>query len=231
MMKTITTETDDAVVLDPASGAADATVIWMHGLGADGFDFVPMVPELELPDSARVRFVFPHADVIPVTVNAGYSMRAWYDIKELTPEGRDDAEGLAVTRQRIESYMARERVSGIAARRIVLAGFSQGGAVALHVGLRHDEPLAGIIALSCYLPLRERLPGDIHPANRETPILMCHGREDVVVLQAFGEQSRDAMLGAGLAVDWQQYSMGHSLCRTEIVDIAIWLKNRLGLSR
>jgi len=228
-MRTVTTERDDAVLLAPAAGAADAAVIWMHGLGADGFDFVPMVPELGLPDSARVRFVFPHADVRPVTVNAGYAMRAWYDIRELTPEGRDDEAGLATTRARIEQYIAAERAQGIDARRIVLAGFSQGGATALHVGLRHAERLAGIIALSCYLPLRDRLAGEVVAANRDTPILMCHGREDVVVLPAFGEMSRDALLAAGLPVEWRAYPMGHNLCRPEIFDIAAWLRFHLAL--
>lgn len=215
--------------MSPAAGPADAAVIWMHGLGADGYDFVPLVPELNLPDAARVRFVFPHADVRPVTVNAGYAMRAWYDIRELTPEGRDDEAGLEATRARIERYIAAERAQGIEAGRIVLAGFSQGGATALHVGLRHGERLAGIIALSCYLPLRDRLATETAAANRSTPILMCHGREDVVVLSAFGEMSRDALLAAGLPVEWRAYSMGHNLCRPEIFDIAAWLRYHLVL--
>jgi phospholipase/carboxylesterase len=226
-MRTTTLETEDGVVLSPAQGAADASVIWMHGLGADGHDFVPLVPELALPDEARIRFVFPHAEVRPVTVNAGYAMRAWYDIRELTPEGRDDEAGLEATRARIEAIIQQERATGIDSRRIVLAGFSQGGALALHVGLRHAQPLAGIIALSCYLPLRDRLVREIAEANRRVPILMCHGREDVVVLPAFGEQSRDVMLAAGLQVEWRQYSMGHNLCRPEIFDIAAWLRYHL----
>ncbi|HXC58506.1 MAG TPA: hypothetical protein VN645_04265 [Steroidobacteraceae bacterium] len=229
-MKTVTRESDDAVVMAPAAGSADAAVIWMHGLGADGYDFVPMVQELALPDSARVRFVFPHAEVRPVTVNAGYAMRAWYDIRELTPEGRDDESGLASSRARIESYIAGERAAGIPAQRIVLGGFSQGGAMALHTGLRHAQTLAGIVALSCYLPLRDRLAEEAHPANRGTSILMCHGREDVVVLPAFGEQSRDVMLAAGLPVEWRQYSMGHNLCRPEVFDISAWLQYQLGLA-
>jgi phospholipase/carboxylesterase len=228
-LRTATQEREDAVVLSPVAGPADAAVIWMHGLGADGFDFVPMVPELNLPATARVRFVFPHADVRPVTVNAGYAMRAWYDIRELTPEGRDDEAGLAATRVRIERYIAAERAQGVAARRIVLAGFSQGGATALHVGVRHEQTLAGIIALSCYLPLRDRLAAEAVVANRATPILMCHGREDVVVLPAFGEMSRDALLAAGLPVEWRAYSMGHNLCRPEIFDIAAWLRFHLAL--
>jgi phospholipase/carboxylesterase len=229
-MRTVATEGDEAVVLAPADGPADAAVIWMHGLGADGYDFVPLVPELALPASARVRFVFPHAPVRPVTVNAGYAMRAWYDIRELTPEGRDDEEGLADARARIEGHIASERAAGIESRRIVLAGFSQGGAVALHVGLRHADTLGGIIALSCYLPLRARLAAELHPANRSVPILMCHGREDEVVLHAFGVQSRDAMQAAGVQVEWRQYSAGHGLCHPEIFDISAWLKYQLGLS-
>ncbi|MEO6079007.1 MAG: alpha/beta hydrolase-fold protein [Steroidobacteraceae bacterium] len=229
-MRAVMTEGEDAVVLAPAAGVADAAVIWMHGLGADGYDFVPMIPELDLPDSARVRFVFPHAAVRPVTVNAGYEMRAWYDIRELTPEGRDDEAGLQAARARIEGHIASERRAGIESRRIVLAGFSQGGATALHVGLRYAERLGGIIALSCYLPLRSRLVGDLHSANRDTPILMCHGREDEVVLHAFGEQSRDVMLAAGLNLEWRQYSVGHGLCDPEIFDISAWLQFHLGLA-
>jgi len=222
-------ESEDEVVLEPIAGGVDAAVIWLHGLGADGYDFVPMWPQLQLPAAARLRFVFPHAEVRPVTINAGYAMRAWYDIRELTPAGRDDEIGLAATRERIERYIERELAGGISARRIVLAGFSQGGAVALHVGLRHAARLAGIIALSGYLPVRERLGAELAPANRATPILMCHGREDVVVLPAFGEQSRDALLAAGLEVDWRQYSMGHQLCEPEVHDIAAWLNFHLDL--
>lgn len=229
-MRTVMSEARDEVILAPAAGAADAVVIWLHGLGADGYDFVPLIPELRLPESARVKFVFPHAEVRPVTINAGHAMRAWYDIREFSPQGRDDAEGFAATRSRIEALIARERAAGIASQRIVLAGFSQGGASALHVGLRHAEPLAGIIALSCYLPFRDLLREELHEANRATPILMCHGREDVVVLPLFGEQSRDAMLAAGLKLEWRQYPMGHSLCAPEIFDIAAWLRFHLQLT-
>jgi phospholipase/carboxylesterase len=230
IMRTTISEGEQEVLLAPSDGAADAAVIWMHGLGADGYDFVPLIPELALPESARVQFVFPHAPVRPVTVNAGYEMRAWYDIRELTPEGRDDEAGLEEARACVESYIQRARGAGIPSRRIVLAGFSQGGAVALHAGLRHSESLGGIIALSCYLPLRAHLSRELNPANRTVPILMCHGREDEVVLHAFGEQSRDVMIGAGLDVEWRQYSVGHGLCRPEIFDISAWLKYRLGLA-
>jgi phospholipase/carboxylesterase len=222
-------ENEDEVILEPAAGAADASVIWLHGLGADGYDFVPLVPELKLPANARVRFVFPHAAVRPVTINAGHAMRAWYDIRELSPAGRDDEEGLNATRGRIEQYLAAERAAGIPSRRILLAGFSQGGAAALHAGLRHAESLGGILALSCYLPLRARLPAELNPANRATPILMCHGREDSVVLPGFGAQSRDALLAAGVPVDWREYAIGHSLNAPEVHDIAVWINHQLEL--
>ena len=174
-----------------------------------------------------MRFVFPHAAVRPVTINGGYAMRAWYDIRDLTPAGRDDEAGFAEARARIEGCIARERDAGIAAGRIVLAGFSQGGAVALHVGLRHEAALGGIIALSCYLPLRDRLAGEMTPANRATPILMCHGTQDEVVLPRFGELSRDVLQAAGLAVEWHDYPMGHSVCPSEIGEISRWLQQRL----
>jgi phospholipase/carboxylesterase len=227
-MRMQVTENEHEVVLEPAAGAADAAVIWMHGLGADGYDFVPLVPELGLPADARIRFVFPHAGVRPVTINGGYAMRAWYDIRDLTPEGRDDVEGFAEARARIESYIAAERARGISAARIVLAGFSQGGAVALHVGLRHREPLAGILALSCYLPFRSQLKRELAAANHDVPVLMCHGTEDTVVLPRFGEISRDALREVGINVDWRTYPMPHSVCPQEVIDIAQWLRDRVG---
>jgi phospholipase/carboxylesterase len=226
-MKTTLTETEDAVILSPAAGPATAAVIWMHGLGADGHDFVPLVPELRLPPTAAIRFVFPHADVRPVTINAGYSMRAWYDIKALDGAGRDDEEGIRESAQRILAYITRERIHGIAAERIVLAGFSQGGAMALYTGLRHDETLGGILAMSTYLPLRAQLAAEAAAANRRVPILMCHGTRDPVVTYAFGAASRDALLASGYEVDWREYPMEHSLCAPEIDDIAGWLKARL----
>jgi phospholipase/carboxylesterase len=229
-MRTVTTESDEDVILNPADGPPNATVIWLHGLGADGYDFVPLVPELQLPADARIRFLFPHAPVRPVTVNAGHEMRAWYDITELNPEGRDDEAGLSQARTRVDRLINAELAAGMPSRRIILAGFSQGGAIALHAGLRFTQSLGGIIALSCYLPLRQRIGNDVAQANYETPVFMCHGREDVVVLPAFGEQSRDVMLHAGLNIEWREYSMGHSLCRPEIFDISVWLKARLSLA-
>lgn len=226
-MRTRMVETGHEVILEPADGAADATVLWLHGLGADGYDFVPMVPELGLPAAARIRFVFPHASVRPVTINNGYPMRAWYDIRELTPAGRDDEAGFAEASARVESWIARENAAGIPADRVVLAGFSQGGAVALHAGLRHAARLAGIIALSTYLPLRARLAAEVASANCNTPVLMCHGNEDAVVQLEFGETSRGVLVQLGIPVEWHQYPMGHNLCTPEVRDIANWLHARL----
>ena len=228
-MRTRLVQNEHEIRLEPAAGAADAAVIWLHGLGADGRDFVPLVPELALPADTRLRFIFPHAPVRSVTINAGYAMRAWYDIRDLTPAGRDDEPGFAEARNRVEACIAGENAGGIPSSRIVLAGFSQGGAVALHAGLRHASSLAGIIALSTYLPLRHRLATEIAPANRATPVLMCHGREDTVVLPQFGEMSRDVLLKEGVPVQWHLYDMGHNLCAAEIRDVTMWLQQRLPL--
>lgn len=226
-MKTRLNETEDAVILSPSDGPADAAILWLHGLGADGHDFVPIVPELRLPPSARIRFVFPHATVRPVTINNGYSMRAWYDILSLTPQGRDDEAGIRESAQRLVAYITRERLAGIDSRRILLAGFSQGGAIVLHTGLRHDEPLGGVLALSTYLPLQASLPAEASAANREVPILMCHGTTDPVVTRDFGAQSRDAIRASGHSVDWREYPMQHSLCAAEVADISAWIRARL----
>jgi phospholipase/carboxylesterase len=219
-------ETEDAVTLRPAS-AASASVIWLHGLGADGYDFVPVVPELRLPAALAIRFVFPHASVRPVTVNGGYEMRAWYDITALTPAGRDDAAGLDESVARIGSLIAAERGLGIPAARIVLAGFSQGGAVALHAALSHAEPLAGVVALSTYLPRAATLAARDSPANRALPILMCHGTEDPVVTLSLGLAAREALTAEGHAVEWHTYPMAHEVSARELGDVSRWLTVRL----
>ena len=219
-------ETDAAVTLEPGS-AATASVIWLHGLGADGYDFVPIVAELRLPPSCAVRFIFPHARVRPVTINNGYEMRAWYDIKALTREAGEDAAGIRESEGVVREYIARETARGIAAGRIVIAGFSQGGAIALQTGLRHDEELAGVMALSTYLPLRNAFAAEASAANRKTPILMCHGTQDTVVPLQLGELSRDVLNGLGYALEWRTYPMPHSVCAEEINDISAWLQARL----
>jgi phospholipase/carboxylesterase len=220
-------ETEHEVTLSPQAPAT-ASVIWLHGLGADGWDFVPLVNELGLPDDRPVRFVFPHAPVRPVTVNAGYEMRAWYDIVSFTPEGRADAAGLAEASRRVESYIAAEVAACVPPSRVVLAGFSQGGAVALFAGLRHPERLAGILALSTYLPFPERLATDKSAANADAPILMCHGRDDPMVKLWMGTQSRDLLQAQGHAVEWHDYPMQHEICMEEIADVSRWLRLRLG---
>jgi phospholipase/carboxylesterase len=220
-------DTGHEVVLAPA-GKPHASVIWLHGLGADGHDFVPIVPELRLPPEPAVRFVFPHAPMRPVTINNGMRMRAWYDIVSLSAAGPPDETGIRSSAASVERWIAREVELGIAPRRIVLAGFSQGGAIALHAGLRHGARLAGILALSTYLPLHDRLSVEAAPANRDIPILMCHGREDPVLPMALGTMSRDWLRGLGYAVKWKDYRMQHQVSIEEIADISDWLQARLG---
>jgi len=224
-MRWQTTEAVDGVTLAPAS--AQASVIWLHGLGADGHDFVPIVPELHLPASPGVRFVFPHASVRPVTINNGHPMRAWYDIKSLGPGTRGDAAGLDESVARIARLIGAEQALGIAANRIVIAGFSQGGAVALHAALSYPERLAGVLALSTYLPVPESLEPRLAAANRDVPILMCHGTYDPVVVPAMGEAARAWLAARDYPVEWRTYPMQHQVTPAEIADIARWLSVRL----
>jgi phospholipase/carboxylesterase len=214
-------ETESAVTLTPA--AATATVIWLHGLGADGHDFVPIVPELHLPSTLAVRFVFPHAAVRPVTINNGYVMRAWYDIKGLGLQSEQDVVGIHASEQLIRQLIQTELDAGIAARRIVIAGFSQGGAIALHTALRYPQRLAGVMALSTYLPLHDTLNAEASAANREVPILMAHGTQDAVVPPQLGKLSLEVLQAAGYAVDFRNYEMPHSVCAEEVRDISAWL--------
>jgi len=219
-------QTEHEVTLEPAVPAV-ASVVLLHGLGADGTDFVPIVDELQLPDALPVRFVFPHAPLRPVTVNAGYVMRAWYDIRSFTPEGRADASGLAQSVGRVNGYLRDEIARGVAASRIVLAGFSQGGAVALAAGLRFPERLAGILALSTYLPFPQTLTAERSVANADVRILMCHGRHDPVVHVTLGQEARDVLIGLNYTVEWHEYPMQHEVCTAEIAEVGRWLKERL----
>ncbi len=209
----------------------DAAVIWLHGLGADGNDFVPVVSELtpllSLPDNKQVRFIFPHAPVRPVTCNGGYAMRAWYDIFSLENFEREDEAGFAEAQQRVDELITDQQQKGITADNIVLMGFSQGGAVALHSGLRYQHRLAGIGALSCYLPLRDSTANEASVANQQTAIFMAHGRQDPVVRFVLGENSRDMLQRLGYPVQWHEYDMEHSVCMEEIRDIAHWLSDCL----
>jgi phospholipase/carboxylesterase len=207
--------------------AAACSVIWLHGLGADGHDFVPVVPELGLPAGLAVRFVFPHAPVRPITVNGGMPMRAWYDIVEFTPQGRRDQVGMAASTAAVRALIERENASGVPTDRIVLAGFSQGGAVALQTGLTLAQPLAGILGLSTYLPDVAALPGSRHPANATTPVLLAHGSYDPVLGVELGHEVRDALQALGQPVQWLEYPMQHQVCMDEIVAVGRWLRERL----
>ncbi len=206
------------------TGAAPtATVIWLHGLGADGRDFEPIVPELAGGGGRRWRFVFPHAPVRAVTVNGGARMRAWYDIKSFDRKTSEDEAGFLATNAQVRELIDREGQRGIAASRIVLAGFSQGGAVSLYVMPRLPEALAGVVALSCYLPLSPQLDAEQVAANVGTPIFMAHGREDSVITLPHGVESRDFLQARGYKVDWRDYPMTHTVCPQEIADIREFL--------
>jgi phospholipase/carboxylesterase len=205
-----------------------AAIVWMHGLGADGHDFAPIVPELQLRLPEPVRFVFPHAPMRAVTINHGAVMRAWYDVRAVGGERREDADGVRASQAEIEALVAREKARGIPAERLVLAGFSQGGAMALHTGLRHPERLAGIMALSCFLPLADALGREASPANRDVPIFMAHGAYDDLIPLARARHAHDILVGLGWRVEWHEYPMPHSVCAEEIADISAWLTTVLG---
>ncbi|HEY7652871.1 MAG TPA: alpha/beta hydrolase-fold protein [Methylomirabilota bacterium] len=217
----------DALEIETAPNP-DAAVVWMHGLGADGHDFEPIVPELGLPARPGIRFVFPHAPLRPVTINQGHVMRAWYDIRALAGVRREDEAGVRQSARQIEALMERERQRGIASRRLVLAGFSQGGAMALHVALRYPERLAGILALSCFLPLGSTLAAEASPANGDVPIFWAHGVHDPMVPLAMAEQGREQVGSLGYRIEWHQYPIPHSVCAEEIADVARWLGRVLG---
>jgi len=204
------------------------TVIWMHGLGADGWDFVPIVRELPLPEDLELRFIFPHAPVRPVTINNGYEMRAWYDIAMNDIARLPDEGGIRESQQAVERLIARERGRGIDSRHIVLAGFSQGGAIALQAGLRHRDRLGGIMALSTYLPLQDSLDAEAAPANKSTPIFMGHGTQDQVVPVSLAQSSMKALETRGYEVEWHTWPMPHSVCPEEVQGIAEFLTRVYG---
>lgn len=216
------TTASDAVVFEPPE-SADASVIWLHGLGADGHDFEPIVPHLGAHNTRHIRFIFPHAPQIPVTINGGYVMRAWYDIVDVDLRRRADEKGVRGSEQILRDYVAEELAQGIAPNRIVVAGFSQGGAIALHTGLRYPKPLAGILALSSYLPLSEAAVSERHASNASVPIFLAHGQQDPVIPFEAGEGSRAQLESLGYNVEWHSYPMPHAVCPEEIVDIAVWL--------
>ncbi|MGH8807942.1 MAG: alpha/beta hydrolase [Noviherbaspirillum sp.] len=199
------------------------SVIWLHGLGADGNDFVPIVRELDLRGCPPIRFVFPHAPTMPVTINNGYVMRAWYDILGADLVRHEDEAGLRNSQTLVEHLIAQEKARGVPANRIVLAGFSQGCAMALQTGLRHPEKLAGLLCLSGYLPIHATVADERHSANHDTPIFLAHGRGDPIVPIDRAEKSRDILQAFGYQVEWHEYMMPHSVCEEEIDDIGAWL--------
>lgn len=205
----------------------EIAVIWMHGLGADGNDFVPIVRELDLDGLPGIRFIFPHANTMPVTVNNGYVMRAWYDITGAELTRREDEAGLRASQQDIEAFIAREKARGIPASRIVLAGFSQGCAMTIQTGLRHPEKLAGLLCLSGYVPLSAKLGAERTEASKATPIFMAHGRYDNVVPFNRAEASRDLLVSLGYQLEWHEYAMQHTLCLEEVQHISAWFKKVL----
>lgn len=207
---------------------ADACVIWLHGLGDSGHGFAPIVPELKLPESMSVRFVFPHAPERPVTVNGGMRMRAWYDIKTLDFESRADLDGVLTSAAMVEKLMDAEIANGIAPERIVLAGFSQGGVIALHLLPRITKKIAGVIALSTYMCEPSRLPTEATDTNKSTPVMMAHGDQDEVVPVFMGNAAYQALKDNGFNVTWQTYTMQHNVCMQELNDISAWLQKVLG---
>jgi len=202
------------------------SIIWLHGLGADGHDFSPIVPDLVRDDWPGIRFVFPHAKVRPVTINGGMPMRAWYDIVSQSIDQRADETGLRDSIAEVDALIARERDRGVPPSRVILVGFSQGGAVALANGLRREAGVAGIASLSAYLPLAAQTVTEITPTGRATPVFLGHGSQDPVVLQSLGLRSRSALEALGVAVEWHSYPMAHSVCNDEIRDLGDWLTVR-----
>ncbi len=214
------------VDINPAS-AVKATVIWLHGLGDSGHGFAPIVPELKLPEDMAIRFVFPHAPERPVTINGGMRMRAWYDIKSMDFENRADLGGVRESAKLVEQLIEDEIAKGVPAHRIILAGFSQGGVIALHLGTRYAKTLAGILALSTYMCEPGLLAEEATDANKHTPIQFGHGTHDDVVPVAMGQAACQALKDAGYDAKWKTYAMQHNVCMEEINDISAWMQARL----
>jgi len=218
---------DDAPLIIEPPETATASVIWLHGLGADGHDFEPIVAELGESVTRDVRYVFPHAPRIPVTINGGMVMRAWYDISDTDLSNRADEDGVRGSAGILEGLIEGELEKGLPSTRILLAGFSQGGAIALHTGLRYDKPLAGIMALSTYLPLEQSVVAEINEANRDISIFLAHGSQDPVIPLVLSEHSRHVLASLGYRLQCHTYPMPHSVCPEEIRDIRIWLEKVL----
>ncbi len=216
----------DAVVIEPHS-THKASVIWLHGLGADGHDFEPIVPELKLPNDLGIRFIFPHAPKRPIAINGGMVMRAWYDIRIPDLSLQEDEDSIRESSDILSSYIDAEINAGITADKILIAGFSQGGAMTLFTGLRYPQKLAGLLALSTYLPLPDQLQAEANNANLKTPLMMMHGTFDPIIPVFQGQNSRYLLQQAGYSIEWHEYPMQHAVCPQEISDISHWLQQRL----
>jgi phospholipase/carboxylesterase len=220
---------DQPLVIETGVHKADACVIWLHGLGADGHDFEPIVPELRLDPGLNIRFIFPHAPMIPVTINQGFVMRAWFDIRAADISNEPDEEGLHASAELVSELIDEQISAGIGSERIVLAGFSQGGAIVLQAGLRYYRELAGIMALSTYLPLEELLEAEKSDANAAIPVFLAHGSDDPVIAVDLAYRSRGLLEKHGYKVDWHEYKgMAHSVSEQEIYHMAEWLEKVLG---
>lgn len=216
----------DAIEIETASEPTHS-IIWLHGLGADGNDFAPLVPALQIPDNVAVRFVFPHAPVQPVTINGGMAMRSWYDIFEASLVRQEDESGILASEKIIHTLIGHEIERGVPSQRILLAGFSQGCAMTLHTGLRYPHQLAGLIGLSGYLPLAAQAPQHWHAANQNTPIFIGHGTQDPVVTIERGQASKDLLQANGYNVQWHTYPMPHSVCPEEVADVTRFIHRTL----
>ncbi|WP_133407288.1 alpha/beta hydrolase [Parashewanella tropica] len=215
-----------AIVIEPKTPAT-ATVIWLHGLGDSGAGFAPVVPMLGLSENHSIRFIFPHAPEQAVTINGGFVMRSWYDIKSMDLLDRADIEGVKESEQRVHQFIQSQLDEGIESNKIILAGFSQGGVMSLFTGLRYPKPLAGIMALSCYLPNGDALPEGVSEANKSTPMLQHHGEQDPVVPIGAGEMAYKALTAAGYSSQWQTFMMPHSVLPEQLMIIGDWIKQRL----
>lgn len=216
----------DSIIIETRADP-DIAIIWLHGLGADGNDFVPIVEQLQLPSHMGIRFIFPHAPVRPITINEGYQMPGWYDISSLSIVEQEDEAGIEESSAILKHLCEEQEAQGIHASNIVVAGFSQGGAIALHCGCRYPKPLAGIMALSTYLALPDNLADEISECVTETPVFMAHGRQDEVVSYEYGMQGKELLDENGIDVHWHEYDMGHAVCDEEINHIRQWLTDIL----
>ncbi|MBT8118647.1 MAG: alpha/beta hydrolase [Gammaproteobacteria bacterium] len=216
----------DSIIIETHE-TPDTAIIWLHGLGADGNDFVPIIDQLQLPSHYAIRFIFPNAPLRAITINQGYQMPGWYDISSLSIIDQEDEAGIKESSEILKQLCESQEADGIESSRIIVAGFSQGGAIALHCGCRYPRQLAGIMALSTYMPLPEQLAEEISDASSETPLFMAHGRQDDVVAYAYGKQSRELLDSHNIEVLWHEYDMGHAVCIEEIQHIRQWLIDTL----